>query len=99
MEADARKEPFPGAYYAGLFITIAVLMLLVIVTSALPPGPAGALFAFALGLTVSPKYVPWFAALGVFSAIMGFAGRDPMVAWGGLGLLAAQAIVYYWNRK
>ncbi len=98
-EADARKEPFPGAYYAGLFITIAILLFLVVITSAMPPGPAGAAFAFVLGLTVSPKYVPWFSLFAVFAAIMGFAGHEPMVAWGGLGLLAAQALVYFWNRK
>jgi len=98
-EADARKEPFPGAYYAGLFITISILLLLVVITSAMPPGPAGATFAFFLGLTVNPKYVPWFSLLGVFAAVMGFAGHEPMVAWGGLGLLASQALVYYWNHK
>jgi len=98
-ETDARKEPFPGAYYAGLFITIAILLFLIIITSSMPPGPAGATFTFVLGLTVSPKYVPWFSLIGAFAAVMGFAGHEPMVAWGGLGLLASQALVYYWNHK
>ncbi|WP_457638128.1 hypothetical protein [Oceanithermus sp.] len=98
-DANARKEPFPGAYYLGLIITVSVLMLLVVITSALPPGAAGATFAFFLGLTVSPRYVPWFALLGVFAAFMGFAGREPMVAWGGIGLVVSQAVVYYWNRQ
>jgi len=98
-EAEARKEPFPGAYYAGLFITISVLLMLVIFTSAMPPGLAGATFAFFLGLTVNPKYIIWYSLLGIFAAIMGFAGHEPIVAWGGLGLLASQALVYYWNHK
>jgi len=99
MERSASKEPFPGAYYAGLFITLAVLLFMIVVASALPPGPAGAFFTFLLGLTVSPKYAPYFAVAGALAAVMGFAGREPMVAWGGVALVVAELIVLYRNRR
>lgn len=48
--------------------------------------------AFVLGLTVSPRYVPFFLLAGVFSAVMGFLGREPQVAWG-CGLVLSQLVV------
>jgi hypothetical protein len=99
MDKSARKEPFPGAYYVGLAITLALLLLMIVVASALPPGPAGAFFAFVLGLTVNPKYAPWFALVGLVGAVLGFAGDEPMVAWGGVALVLAQAVVFAGSRR
>ena len=99
MEASTRKEPFPGAYYVGLAVTLALLLLMIVVASALPPGPAGAFFAFVLGLTTNPKYAPWFALVGAVGAVLGFAAGEPMVAWGGVALIVSQAIVYSWSRR
>ncbi len=94
METNTRKEPFPGAYYVGLVITLALLLFMIVIASSLPPGPAGAFFAFLLGLTVNPRYAPWFALAGLLGALLGFWGREPMVAWGGVALMVAEAIVY-----
>ncbi len=99
METRSRKEPFSGAYYVGLAITLALLLLMIVIASALPPGPAGAFFTFVLGLTVNPKYAPWFALVGAFGAVLGFAANEPMVAWGGVALVVAELIVLYWNRR
>lgn len=99
MEASTRKEPFPGAYYVGLLITLTVLLVMIVIASALPPGPAGAFFAFLLGITVNPKYAPWFALVGLLGAVLGFAADEPMVAWGGTALVVSQAIVYYWHHR
>ncbi|HGY09396.1 MAG TPA: hypothetical protein ENK37_04990 [Oceanithermus profundus] len=99
MDKSAKREPFPGAYYVGLIITLALLLLMIVIASALPPGPAGAFFAFVLGLTVNPKYAPAFATAGLIAAVLGFAGREPMVAWGGVALVLAQALVYLWHRR
>ncbi|GAB5601621.1 hypothetical protein FJNA_01450 [Thermus sp. FJN-A] len=88
-----RKEPFPGAYYLAGAITIALMLLFMVLGAGLPPGVAGFLVAFVLGLTVNPKYVPFFLVAGVFSAAMGFLGREPQVAWGGVALTLSQVLV------
>jgi hypothetical protein len=88
-----RKEPFPGAYYLAGAITIGLMLLFLALGASLPPGVAGFLVAFVLGLTVNPKYVPFFLVAGIFSAAMGFLGREPQVAWGGVGLLLSQLVV------
>jgi len=92
----ARKkvpEPFPGAYYLAGAITVALMLLFLALGASLPPGVAGFLVAFVLGLTVSPRYVPFFLLAGVFSAVMGFLGREPQVAWGGVALVLSQLVV------
>lgn len=88
-----RKEPFPGAYYLAGAITIALMLLFLALGASLPPGVAGFLAAFVLGLTVNPKYVPFFLVAGIFSAAMGFLGREPQVAWGGVALALSQLLV------
>ncbi|GAA6756097.1 hypothetical protein Thermus77420_15730 [Thermus thalpophilus] len=98
----ARKkvpEPFPGAYYLAGAITIALMLLFLALGASLPPGVAGFLVAFILGLTVNPKYVPYFLAAGVFSAVMGFLGREPQVAWGGVALALSQLLVRRFVRE
>lgn len=92
-EAKRRKEPFPGAYWLALLITLALMLLGIALGAALPPGVAGFLVAFLLGLTVNPRYTPFFLVAGVFSAVMGFLGREPQVAWGGVGLVLAEALL------
>ncbi|MFN3368526.1 MAG: hypothetical protein ACK4G4_00145 [Thermus sp.] len=87
------KEPFPGAYYLAGAITIALMLFFMVLGATLPPGIAGFLVAFVLGLTVNPKYVPFFLAAGVFSAAMGFLGQEPQVAWGGVALALSQVLV------
>lgn len=80
MAERARKkvpEPFPGAYYLAGAITVALMLLFLALGASLPPGVAGFLVAFVLGLTVSPRYVPFFLLAGVFSAVMGFWGASP----------------------
>ncbi|WP_347240800.1 hypothetical protein [Thermus sp.] len=96
MAERARKkvpEPFPGAYYVAGAITLALMLLFLALGASLPPGVAGFLVAFVLGLTVSPKYVPYFLVAGAFSAVMGFLGREPQVAWGGVALFLSQLLV------
>ncbi|WP_038045637.1 hypothetical protein [Thermus caliditerrae] len=87
------KEPFPGAYYLAGAITLALMLLFMALGASLPPGVAGFVVAFVLGLTVSPRYVPFFLAAGVFSAVLGFLGREPQVAWGGVALALSQLLV------
>ena len=81
------KEPFPGAYFIGLLITLALLIVVVAVGAGLPPAISGFLVALLLGLTVNPRYAPGFLGAGVFATLLGFAGHEPQVAWGGLGLV------------
>jgi hypothetical protein len=92
-DAKKRKEPFPGAYYLAGAITIGLMLLFLVLGASLPPGVAGFLVAFVLGLTASPKYVPLLLFAAIFSALMGFLGREPQVAWGGVGLLLSQLVV------
>ena len=92
-DAKKRKEPFLGAYYLAGAITIGLMLLFLVLGASLPPGVAGFLVAFVLGLTVSPKYVPFFLLAAIFSALMGFLGQEPQVAWGGVGLLLSQLVV------
>ncbi|MFN4232896.1 hypothetical protein [Thermus sp.] len=87
------KEPFPGAYYLAGAITIALMLFFMVLGATLPPGIAGFLVAFVLGLTVNPKYVPFFLAAGILSAAMGFLGQEPQVAWGGVALALSQVLV------
>ncbi|MCS7058418.1 MAG: hypothetical protein NZ849_11250 [Meiothermus sp.] len=88
------KEPFPGAYFVGLVITLGLLVLVVAVGAGLSPAFSGFLVALTLGLTVNPKYALGFLSAGVFAALMGFAGNEPQVAWGGLGLILASLVVW-----
>ena len=59
----------------------------------MPPALSGFLVALLLGLTVNPKYALGFLSAGVLAALMGFAGSEPQVAWGGLGLILASLLV------
>lgn len=88
------KEPFPGAYFIGLVITLALLIAVVAVGAGLPPALSGFLVALLLGLTVNPRYALGFLSAGVFSALLGFAGSEPQVAWGGVGLIIASLLVW-----
>lgn len=88
------KEPFPGAYFIGLVITLALLVVVVAVGAGLPPALSGFLVALLLGVTVNPKYALGFLSAGVFSALLGFAGSEPQVAWGGVGLIIASLLVW-----
>ncbi|TBH20227.1 hypothetical protein [Thermus thermamylovorans] len=88
-----RKEPFPGAYYLAGAITLFLMLLFLALGASLPSGVAGFLVAFVLGLTVNPRYVPFFLVAGVFAAVMGFLGREPQVAWGGVALALSQVLV------
>ncbi|GIW24698.1 hypothetical protein [Meiothermus sp.] len=90
----AHKEPFPGAYFVGLVITLVLLIGVVAVGAGLPPALSGFLVALLLGLTVNPKYAIGFLCAGVFSALLGFAGSEPQVAWGGLGLILSSLVVW-----
>ncbi|MDM7324974.1 MAG: hypothetical protein P3W93_008375 [Thermus sp.] len=93
---DARKkpkEPFPGAYYLAGAITITLMLLFMAIGATLPPGVAGFIVAFTLGLTVNPKYVPFFLTAGIFSTALGLLGREPQVAWGGVALVLSQILV------
>ncbi|WP_337843989.1 hypothetical protein [Thermus sp.] len=94
-----RKEPFPGAYYLAGAITLALMLLFIALGASLPPGVAGFLVAFVLGLTVSPKYAKAFLLAGVFSAAMGFLDREPQVAWGGVALVLAELLVLRFVRS
>jgi len=91
------KEPFPGAYYLAGAITLALMLLFMVLGATLPPGIAGFLVAFVLGFTVNPRYVPFFLLAGVFSAVMGFLGQEPQVAWGGVALALSQVLVKRFN--
>lgn len=95
MESKERvnKEPFPGAYLVGLVVTLGLLIGVVLVGSTLSPAASGFLVALGLGLTVNPKYATWFLAAGVFCALMGFAGSEPQIAWGGVALVISQVVV------
>ncbi len=88
------KEPFPGAYFLGLIITLGLLILVVAVGASLPPALSGFLVALLLGLTVNPKYAPGFLSAGVLATLLGFAGQEPQVAWGGIGLILSSLIVW-----
>jgi hypothetical protein len=59
----------------------------------MPPALSGFLVALLLGLTVNPKYALGFLSAGVLAALLGFAGNEPQVAWGGLGLILASLVV------
>ncbi len=85
-KAKPSKEPFPGAYFVGLFITLALLVGVVAVGAGLEPALSGFLVAALLGLTVNPRYALGFLCAGVLAAALGFAGNEPQVAWGGVGL-------------
>jgi hypothetical protein len=87
------KEPFPGAYFVGLAITLGLLIVVVAVGAGMPPALSGFLVALLLGLTVNPKYALGFLSAGVLAALLGFAGNEPQVAWGGLGLILASLVV------
>ncbi|MCX8089054.1 MAG: hypothetical protein ACK40N_05145 [Meiothermus ruber] len=88
------KEPFPGAYFIGLIITLGLLIVVVAVGAGMPPAISGFLVALLLGLTVNPKYALGFLSAGVLAALLGFAGQEPQVAWGGLGLILSSLIVW-----
>lgn len=88
------KEPFAGAYVVGLVITLALLVAMVAFGAGLPSAISGFGVALLLGLTVNPKYALGFLAAGVLSAVLGFAGSEPQVAWGGLGLIISSLIVW-----
>ena len=100
MESRKRvPEPFPGAYFVGLVITLLVLYLVLAVGSSLPPGAAGFLVAFLLGTTVNPRYAKVFLVIGLLSVPLGILGREPQVAWGGVGLTLAEVLLIYWTRR
>ncbi len=99
MESKRVREPFPGAYFLGLAITLLVMYLVLAVGSSLPPGPAGFLVAFLLGLTVNPKYAPYFLIIGLISIPLGFAAGEAQVGWGGVGLTLAEILLLYWSRR
>lgn len=98
-ESRPNREPFPGAYWVGLLITLGLLLLVVVVGSTLDPALAGLLVALALGLTVNPIYARWFLPAGMACAVLGFLGSDFQVAWGGIGLIASQLIVLRWGKR
>jgi len=93
------REPFPGAYVLGLVITLFAMYVVLAVGSSLPPGVAGFFVAFLLGLTVNPKYIPYFLAIGLVSIPLGFAAQEEQVAWGGVGLTLAELLLLYWHRR
>lgn len=88
------KEPFPGAYFLGLIITLALLVAVVAIGASLPPALSGFLVALLLGLTVNPKYALGFLSAGVLATLLGFAGQEPQVAWGGIGLILSSLVVW-----
>lgn len=87
------KEPFPGAYFVGLAVTLGLLIVVVAVGAGMPPATSGFLVALLLGLTVNPKYALGFLSAGVLATLLGFAGQEPQVAWGGLGLVLSSLMV------
>lgn len=90
----AIKEPFPGAYVVGLVITLGLLIGMVVIGAGLPPAISGFVVALLLGLTVNPKYALGFLIAAIVSIVLGFAGNEPQVAWGGIGLLLASLVVW-----
>jgi hypothetical protein len=88
------KEPFAGAYFLGLIITLALLVGVVAVGAGLSPAISGFLVSLLLGVTVNPKYAVGFLCAGVLAALLGFAGKEPQVAWGGVGLILSSLIVW-----
>ncbi len=98
MASDSKekgnKEPFAGAYIVGLVITIGLLIAMVAFGAGLPSAVSGFGVALLLGLTVNPKYALGFLSGGVLAAVLGFAGNEPQVAWGGLGLIISSLIVW-----
>lgn len=88
------KEPFPGAYFVGLMITLALLIVLVAFGAGLPAAISGFLVSVLLGLTVNPKYALGFLVAGVLATVLGFAGSEPQVAWGGIGLILSSLVVW-----
>ncbi len=99
METKRVKEPFPGAYFLGLAITLLLLYLVLAVGSSLPPAVAGFGVAFLLGITVNPRYAPYFLAVGLFSIPLGFAAGELQVGWGGVGLTLAELILLLVARR
>ncbi len=91
---DDKSEPFSGAYFLGLVITIAVGLALVTFGSIAPPLIGGLVVAFLLGLTVTPQYARWFLVAGLFSAVMGFMAGETLVAWGGVGIVISSLVVW-----
>ncbi len=98
MESKRVREPFPGAYFLGLAITLFAMYVVLAIGSSLPPGVAGFLVAFLLGLTVNPKYAPYFLLIGLISIPLGFAAQEEQVGWGGVGLTLAELLLLYWHR-
>lgn len=90
MEAKKTREPFPGAYFAGLAITLFLLYLVLVVGSSLPPAVSGFAVALLLGVTVNPRYAAAFLAVGLLSIVLGYLAADPQVTWGGVGLSLAE---------
>jgi len=88
------KEPFAGAYFVGLVVTIGLLVAVVAVGAGLPPAISGFSVAFLLGITVNPKYAIGFLCAGVLAALLGFSGTEPQVAWGGIGLILSSLVVW-----
>ncbi len=95
MEAKRSREPFPGAYYVGLAITLVVLYFTVALASGMPPGLGGFFVALFLGLTVNPRYAVIFLVIGLVSVILGALGQESEVAWGGVGLALAQVALLF----
>lgn len=93
------KEPFAGAYVVGLVITLGLLIGMVVVGAGLPPAISGFVVALLLGLTVNPKYALGFLVASIAATILGFAGNEPQVAWGGIGLLLASLAVWRFVRS
>lgn len=98
-EKKVNKEPFAGAYFVGLVITIALLIVVVAVGAGLPAAISGFLVALLLGLTVNPKYALGFLGAGIFAAVLGFLGNEPQAAWGGVGLLISSLVVWRFVRS
>lgn len=92
------RLPFPGANFVGFIITLLVFLVVVAIAAGMPPGAAGFLVAFLLGLTVRRKWAVFFMVAGAISALLGFPAREAMVAWGGIGLVLAEAAVLAWIR-
>ena len=99
METKRVKEPFPGAYFLGLAITLLLLYLVLAVGASLPPAVAGFGVAFLLGITVNPRYAPYFLAVGLLSIPLGFAAGELLVGWGGVGLALAELILLLLARR
>jgi len=94
-----RKEPFPGAYFLGLVLTLFALYLVLLLASALPPFWAGAVGAFLLGLTANPRYAAIFLVIALVSVGLGYLAEEPMVTGGGLGLSVAELLLLAFVRR